>query len=244
MFNHDTPAVMASTSRYVIIIHRSRSPGAMDRPRAHLGTLPCHAPCRVGQLLRLDHHTHCMPRAEIISQHCAAVLRIGLLRVCALSVSVAASFPLRLLFPVCYSRALMPMAASSLHSTCSLNNDGSRRAKMVDTTPLAIVIGILADGTAISSTSEAERASAHRHALSSSCCSCTRVWQGPHEACAEFCISSCARVHTVDVAVVARVAVAVAARGGSGACVQIAGDWLVTSWFTIRLVLPAGLPGW
>ena len=121
-----------------------------------------------------------MPREEIISQHCADVLRIGLQRVCALSVSVAASFPLRLLFPVCYSRALMPTAACSLRSTCSLNNDGSRRAKMVDATPLAIVIGTSADGTAISSTSEAERASAHRHALSSSGCSRTRVWQGLH----------------------------------------------------------------
>ena len=90
-------------------------------------SLSCTAPS--GQLLRLNHHTHCMPRAEIMSQHCAAVLRIGLQRLCALSVSVAASRPLRLLFPVCYSRALTPTAACSLHSTCSLDNDGSRRPR-------------------------------------------------------------------------------------------------------------------
>ena len=120
-----------------------------------------------GTVLCLDHHTHRMPRAEIISQYCPGVLRIDPQRVCALSVSVAASRPLRLLFPVCYSRALTPMAACSLHSTCSLDNDGSRRAKMVDVTPLAIVIGASADGTVIGSASEAERASAHRRAHSS-----------------------------------------------------------------------------
>ena len=97
----------------------------------------------MGQLLRLDHHRHCMPRAEIISQHCTAVLRIGFQRVCALSVSVAASRPLRLLFPVCYSRALTHTPACSLHRTCSLDNDGSRRAKMVVVTPFAIFIGHL-----------------------------------------------------------------------------------------------------
>ena len=111
-------------------------------------------------------HIACRARRSS-SQHCAAVLRISLQRVCVLSVSVAASRPLRLLFPVCYSRALTPMAACSLHSTCSLDNDGSRRAKMVDVTPLAIVIGASAEGTVIGSASEAERASAHRRAHSS-----------------------------------------------------------------------------
>lgn len=108
LFNHDAPPIVPHVGSSSKRVDRARQPGAMDRPRAPLGTHPFQAPCRVGQLLRLDHHTHRMPRAEIIIQYCAAILRIDPQRVCALSVSVAASRPLHSLFPVCSSRALTP----------------------------------------------------------------------------------------------------------------------------------------